>query len=93
MRYFYEIEECDYIDINDFQEIYDFVENELRESNLPYKPRDVYDEFIDNFDYYIVAIYSAQDYDGEINDHFIQEVINAFDEWCDEKFGKNWYNQ
>lgn len=93
MRFFYEIEECDYIDVNDFQEIYDFVENELKKQYLPHKPVNVYNEFIDNFDWYIVEIYHAQDYNGEINSHFIQKVISAFDKWCDEKFGKNWYNQ
>lgn len=88
MKFWYEVIKSHCIDV-DFQKVYEYIhENEPRMVT----PYDVYLEFIDNFDYYLDKIYGIEDFVAEDNDHVIQELIDSWEAWLEEEFGKDWDN-
>ena len=85
MKFYYDVIETHCVEV-DFQKIYEHVMND------PYVHTryDAYLEFIDNCDYYLEKIYKIDDLVCENNNHAIQELIDSWEAWLEETFGKNW---
>ena len=85
MKFYYNVIETHCVEI-DFQKIYEHIMND------PYVHTryDAYLEFIDNSDHYLEKIYNIDDLVYENNEYAIQELIDSWESWLEETFGKNW---
>lgn len=85
MKFWYRIVTLEFVDI-DFQEIYNYIKSD----DPDIKTSEVYYTFIDNVAFYLRSIYGCEDLEEDDNDHAIQELIDSWGDWFDEKFGENW---
>ena len=84
MEFVYNIVDTDTIDI-DFQKIFDYVSKRLDNPSV----LDVFNDFTEEVGYYIRSIY-ADNFEEDYNVFEIEDLIVAFENWLDEKFGEGW---
>ena len=88
MDFWYQVISSEKITV-DFQEIFD----EIREQNPDETSVSrIDDEFCDNTLYYLQGLYNCQDLNEEDNEHQLDELINQWQDWLEEKYGKNWWS-
>lgn len=86
MKFWYDVIESHCIDI-DFQEVYNYICDHAPNMNNHY---DIYLEFIDYCSHYLYELYKLKDFVKEDNDHAIAELIDSWENWLEETFGRNW---
>lgn len=86
MKFWYDVIESHCIDI-DFQEVYNYISDHVLNMNNHY---DIYLEFIDNCSYYLGDLYKLEDFVEENNEYAILKLIDSWENWLKETFGRNW---
>ena len=89
MKFWYDVIESRSININ-FEEIYDIIKDRLLEDDPETSTYDVYQEFIDNIQYYINSIYRVDDFVEHENESNVVDLVYCWVQWLEEKFGENW---
>lgn len=85
MTYYYEVIECSEVDI-DYQQVYDYI----KEDNPSYDLYNIYQDFLDNIEYYFECIYNRSDFIAIDNEECVELIKQDWQDWLDEKFGENW---
>lgn len=89
MKFWYDIIDTRCLEIN-FEEIYDIIKDRLLEDEPEVSTYDIYQEFIDNVQYYINVIYRVDDFDESENESNVEDLVCCWEQWLEEKFGENW---
>lgn len=84
MKFIYNIVDTDTVYV-DFQEIFDYVSEELENPST----LDVFNDFVENAGYYIRGIYDGS-FEEDYNTFELEDLFNAFEKWLNEKFGEDW---
>ena len=85
MKFYYDVIDSYEIDI-DFQDIYNYIK-----SNHPdYSNYSIYDYFVTNVEYILITIYKCYDFIEYDNTGTIDDMINYWEQWFNEKFGEHW---
>lgn len=80
IKYYAIIEEVDEID---FDEIYNYIEDAINNSDTTV----IYDEFMDNIEYYLNRIYDIEFQESE-NEWTVNRIDHEWYTYCVEKYGK-----
>lgn len=87
MDFWYDVITSEKIKI-DFQEIFD----EVRKQNPDETSiSEIDNEFCDNIVYYLQKLYKCPDLIEEDNEYPILHLIDKWQDWLEEKYGKNWW--
>ena len=85
MKFYYDVIESYEIYI-DFQDIYDHIKSEYPD----YSNYAIYEHFIENVEYLLTEIYKCYDFVAYDNDRNVNDLVNRWGQWFDEKFGEGW---
>ena len=70
MTYYYEVIECSEVDI-DYQQVYDYI----KKDNPSYDLYNIYQDFLDNIEYYFEHIYNRSDFIAIDNEECVEVLI------------------
>lgn len=85
MKFYYDVIERYEIDV-DFQDIYDHIKSEY----LDYSNYAIYEYFIENVEYLLTAVYKCYDFVAYDNERNVENLVDSWEQWFDEKFGEGW---
>ena len=86
MDFWYEVITSEKINV-DFQEIFDSCREEIEEDSVSR----IDDEFCDNTIYYLQKLYKCPDLIEEDNENQLNLLIDEWQDWLEDKFGKDWW--
>lgn len=85
MKYYYDVIECYEINI-DYQQVYNYI----KEDNPDYDTYNIYQDFLNNIEYYFECIYNRSDFLEIDNEECVEEIKQDWQNWLDENFGEDW---